>query len=596
MLNSIFQKHHKYIFSFFLLIILMVFYWNMLKSNTYFTIDDIALIGPVQRISNFFARYWEIERIDIQPVRDMTFYLDSCILKLTKFFSFRYTSLLIHFYCVLFVIKHLLKKTDKIFAYLVGLLIAINPVYVLSISWISARKHLLATLFILAAYDVLSGEEKFSYKRLVFYFTFCVLSFYSQPIHLWFPLWALFYYLFKDRPFKFDKKIIALILGVIASIVAGLHNIIYYHSTKAPKAVNVTTNYSLDDISQMINAYSRYFFNTFVPTNLHVYYSGAAVQNLYGIVFLAFYIFTLFKVKKNSTRIFLLAPLGALSLVIVHKIGCYVSDTYSLLFTYLIISLAMIKLYQSTTKKIIIYPVLAILILFNGYLLKNRVKLFQSGLDIFKYDITNEFTASSFTNYVNNLIILNKNAEALSLFLKFSDVLGPEGITIPMSFMRNVSSMIYASQDIYPEIKLKLLSNKYLWCSSVPFHRSLILLEHGFYKESFTEAELAAQNSYPQDLLRHSIIANYYWQCYYFGKPECGAVIKGVIDYLQVAKDVKLTTQLKLSQDHVLKFMDKKNVQPISKKFYYYYDESLSEIKETLGIVENLCMNYYKNY
>lgn len=113
--------------------------------------DDVPILSSlleVDSLTSYLDVIQSLKKADIQPLTDLTFFID---IKLNElgFRTFHLTNFLV-WISILFGARSLIRKfvENKRVVNLSLAFIAFSPVAVMSVSWISARKHLLGVLFL----------------------------------------------------------------------------------------------------------------------------------------------------------------------------------------------------------------------------------------------------------------------------------------------------------------------------------------------------------------------------------------------------------------------------------------------------------------
>lgn len=597
-MNSI-KKNIDLIYYLVLLVVLLAIYDQILLDPRYFFIDDSLLLMPLKGIKNFYSEYSKVETLDVQPLRDLTFYLEIRFNSLFKVSLFRIDNLLLFYFSLILLYQFSLRFISKKMAMLLVLILSLHPMFVLSIYWISARKHLLAVLFLLCALNKFYQEnEKFKTFDIVVLLLSLFFSFLSQPIHLWAPFWMLGVLIYEYHFFKKKclAKNISALLGIALASIVGLINVLSYKSKMLPGGVNVGGNYDFEHWSRCVLAISRYFVNALFPFFLKLNYAPEAIVNLAGIIIFSFFIYFYIYKKSYLLPLFVMSLLS-LVLVTVHKIGWFVNDTYAIFFTFILWVIFFIQIKNINTKaKKIIVVILFLYGLLLGQKSYERINLIGKPLAFFHQNALVEGNELAYAYYVHYLLTHGREAEGMSIFLKYLDYITSD-TTVPITLFRSFASRLYASKQFYPEFKIKILSNKKIWCSSAAMYRSLLLLEHGFYGASYREIRVAAELFHINDPLKIQILSVYYELCRKFGDYKCldpFYTIYNSFSEQDKNKFEKFYTEVFPRLEY---FYHAENVKRISKTFYFYYDENFYDVQVTLAMLdENYCTKDFKNY
>jgi len=303
---------------------IILIYLPLILSQDIFDPDRAYIIDPLKDIASVKGYSAQsLYRLDVQPIRDLYF---KCVLSLSKVLNFDLFilfNLFIWISCLLLALSiiqiKILSATGLLF--LAGL--SLHPIAVWSISWPSASKHLLSTLFItLALY--------FWHRRSFFYiYLFYLISILTQPLYILFPI--IYLIINGKKSFQKEKYLISLML--LAMIVIGSLNF-YYYDVVYPLQTGVGKTHAYNEFSLASNLLGifRSIFQIFLPINLSLYYSPQNILNLGGFPFILIIVFYYFKKYKfkfyNYQFLLFLFPLATIYL---RPTNIFVSDTYLLL-------------------------------------------------------------------------------------------------------------------------------------------------------------------------------------------------------------------------------------------------------------------------
>ncbi len=322
------QKYNllKYTFLGSIFLIFFVLYADYFKYDPLLGRDDNLLVTPLMNIDSleeYFQKMWENEILDVQPLRDFTFWINIKVKDWFGLSTFHLFNFLV--FCVLITLVFNLFQflfENRYFPFLFSLLFAVHPLLVSAVGWVSARKHSLATAFILM------GIINFLKKKNINYFTVLsyVLSLCTHQIYLLFPLWILIFSHLKK--IKINKKLIffmcffcVLIVGTgyYKTFILNLGRVVY--SEKDPYFAN---------LSRYVLSLSRSIVLVFFPKSIAAAYYQGSYWNLLGIPLGVIFIYMVSKPKESKKDVFLwlfLAFLGFIPTVIT-----FVNDTYLYLF------------------------------------------------------------------------------------------------------------------------------------------------------------------------------------------------------------------------------------------------------------------------
>jgi hypothetical protein len=259
--------------------------WPLLRADPLLTRDDQTLVQPLATIDS--PRAW-VEALqsgrvlDVQPVRDLTFAANLALARATGQGFFHATNVLLWLVaCAL--LARLLGSLDGRGWRSTGLaaLFALHPAFAMATSWVAARKHLLALVFVLAA--------TLTFRRLVHHgarwgaaaatVAFFLLSVFSQPIGVLWPLWAGFEARRALR--RSEVRVTLVLLGVVLLAAASINFSYYSHGYVADTGQEKFVAGFHPGISLL--ALGRAAFNLLCPVVLATMYSPGSVVNLAGL-------------------------------------------------------------------------------------------------------------------------------------------------------------------------------------------------------------------------------------------------------------------------------------------------------------------------
>lgn len=336
-IKNIFTKDLYFLL--FISTLIFIIFSRVIIKDLILTYDDDVLLSSLHNIKSFSHYISSIlngQILDIQPIRDLSFLADFKIKSILPVYSFHFTNVLI-WTLICFNARKILLIYSKDNFYIIGLLVimyALNPVSANSVAWISARKHLLSTLFITyATVLVLKNKDSLKIRTLIPIVFLYFLSCFSHPINtLWF-LW-LYYLILPTQSNK--NKWILISLTSLVGLVSILLNLYYYNFTYSNNVSSISkfSNTESLDLGDPLLALGRYFYqclNTFSALP-HSHYQGSW-QNLAGLFLLFAFLFYCYKqCKKKDFR--LIGPViyffFPLAIVTLNMTNIFCSDTYLL--------------------------------------------------------------------------------------------------------------------------------------------------------------------------------------------------------------------------------------------------------------------------
>ncbi|HEY8279161.1 MAG TPA: hypothetical protein VIH99_06045 [Bdellovibrionota bacterium] len=407
--------------------LLLAIYHPLLRFDPVLGRDDVLLLRPLTMVGSLgdFLRYLVSPyNPDFQPVRDLSFLFDILFVRLTGFGIFHLHNLVLWFLSS-FLFFRLVKDFfgDELEAKAFTLLFALHPVYVMSVGWISARKHLLALVFLLLALRLLQllletkGKKRFVYS--VFLSLAYAASVLSQPIYALFPLWVALLFALERKALKGNLLLLALLaLLMVALLWLNRWHYTLYYSTAGddPLKLAALSFTSFSAPADFLLALGRYFYNLLAPVRLALLYSKGSFENVLGLlllpIFMAWSVLALGRSRALLAWSFFLLML----LIVLTKIRTiFVSDTYvlgaSLAFWFLAISLY--RKYSKRLKRPLGLGVFSVLLVFFLFRSGVEARAWRTDEQLWRNAYEKEPDCTSSMNHAFALFKQDSFAEAL---------------------------------------------------------------------------------------------------------------------------------------------------------------------------------------
>lgn len=314
------EKDNLIIISYFVVLILFHFFitYELITTDPIFKYDDINLAtiyhkinGVQDYISKIFTRHVK----DIQPIRDITFIINSLILKWFKLSTFHFLNFVLTIFFFFSVYKFFInEKINKYLAMITTSVISLNPIYITSTAWLSARKHTLAGLFILWAVISFRKSNRLNYKVIALY----LFSILSNPITIFTAIYFGITHI-KEKNKDLIKPIFLLFIFTIVLFLNYYkgYQLNYYNSDVVDMGI-------ADKISNSTLSIMRSFQLVFLPFKTSINYFRGSIWNMVGGVCLFIWIIFLFK-HKDFFRNF---SLQLAILLLIPTMIAFVNDTY----------------------------------------------------------------------------------------------------------------------------------------------------------------------------------------------------------------------------------------------------------------------------
>ena len=250
------------------------------------------LLG-IRSLGDYFSALGTPRLWDLQPVRDFSYFVDFQLAGVFGPRVFQLSNILI-FAGILFWVRRVLRRASSSMkgpgakAAEWGIVfLAAHPAIVSSVCWIAARKHLLSCFFILGATDsflaLLQKKPASRWARgwpVVGY----LLSVFSQPITLLWPVWAWLHSRSENSAARTRVRGIIVATGVLAIFVAVANSRYYANSYSAQSGVAKWVPFDWSTLGVGFLAQGRYFLDCIWPFGISPLYGVFSVANGVGLL------------------------------------------------------------------------------------------------------------------------------------------------------------------------------------------------------------------------------------------------------------------------------------------------------------------------
>lgn len=469
--------------------ILVGIYGPLLRADPLLERDDRRLVEPLESVSSL-GGYFEALRtgriLDVQPVRDFSFKVDLLIRARTGWSPFHFTNLVL--WCaILLVVQRIavraLGAEPRVFGLLAAF--AVHPVFVNSVAWVAARKHLLSALFILLATLVLLAAEKrpVSRARLGTLMALYALSLGSQPINLLWPAYGALHLRNQGRrPWGEPLKLLAFcapLALVAAAVNLGYYSGDYLAQTGAAKFVDAEGTGGVALLSL-----GRYFANLVIPVALATQYYPGSLLNVVGLLGLVLFAAASLKWQPKAFVLEWLAFFALpLAVVTARMTAIFVSDTYLLTPAVGMLCLAGKWLAgpASRGRAAVIWAGLAVCASAGSALSIRQAATWMSEPTLWAHAVEVEPTPNALAKHSFYLARQGRAEEALEYAERLRQW-SPDHQEVPLVF----SKAVYLAPTLSPEKKLELLQASDLAGRPWPsYFAGLILADQGRQPEAY---------------------------------------------------------------------------------------------------------------
>ncbi len=366
---------------------------------------------------------------DFQPLRDLSLMIDVLLARVLPFTTFHLHNVLLWIFCS-FCFYQLAKGVEKNenVRKCFTLLFALHPVYMMSVGWISSRKHLLSFTFLLLSLLAARALRRSRGSRegglwgaaLCLAFAGCV---FSQPISVFWPIWLAWMVATEWRKDPWFAKhvrvwgpILALLLleMLLALVVHHRHYSENYQRTQTVlEKFAALEVWNFGAKPRGLLAFGRYFFQLLLPFRLTPLYSPESWANVAGLALGALLmggsVFSFGWRWASQVWVFFVLLL----LLVVTRVGwLFVVDTYilgaSLAFWFLVHAW-----WASAPEKWRRFgrPLFSLLVVFFLARSADEAKNWQSDEAMWRYSFAEEPTCRSALMYAVSLLQRDATAE-----------------------------------------------------------------------------------------------------------------------------------------------------------------------------------------
>lgn len=400
-----------------LIVLTLFIYAGIIQLDPLVQRDDHWIIDPLRSINglkSFFQSYSNFLSPDFQPIRDLSLIFDLKFQQITGISIFHFINWIIWITICLYCWFQN-QSTSKKALFFIFLLMAVSPLATSSIGWVSARKHLLATLFsLMAIHNYLKSAPAEISKKVILYYALSVLS---QPIFILFPIWIAIHSILKNKillKLNYLKLIsINLLMLFFIFINQYYYKSYYLKNSHQSKLDSIALNYA-NTLTDMLMKLGHYLYHLILPNNLTIIYNPDYIISYCGLIFLFLSVYMIAKVY-NWRNAFLYISLLLLPLAIpITKIKIlFINDTYLLI--PLVLLFNTISLIPNKISDKIKNAALILLILISLKVSIDEVKAWYSTEDVLRKNFYSNPNCESSGSYAFWLFHNSKFSEAVNV-------------------------------------------------------------------------------------------------------------------------------------------------------------------------------------
>jgi hypothetical protein len=417
-----------------------------------------------------------------------------------------------------------------------------------SVAWISARKHVLALLFILIATDwVVQAAQR---KKLTCLVVLGILvsygiSCFSHPISVLWPVFALTYLwghgvaVLRSHT---SKTFCALLITVC--LVCIVLNQTYYTELYVAQTGGVGKYVSAehDTLGIKLLVLGRYFFQMICPIWACITppYAGSP-KNLVGLVLLPVCGQMFRKYAPRESAYWLLYSILPLAPVVLKMTNNFASDTYLLnaLIGFFVAMACLIHAQRVEIKKWIPLATTALLAICFGKSFQ-LARVWESTFKIFEYSYFNEPTPANTAQYGLHLLDTHHHAAALELARQVAQW-KPEQRELPLLYAKTV----YSYPTWSTEKKIQELENHRILSPWFSYFLAGLQAKNRQFEKAHQEMQLPLKNLnqfvYQFDEMLELVTAETFFFCAQAKQASCHSLISDIQQELLTHPELRKT-------------------------------------------------------
>lgn len=281
----------------------------------------LPFLDNISGLGDYFEKLFTFKTLDFQPIRDLSLGLDLFIFNHFDINTFIIQNILLWVLSCLIIFniqKILLPQVDELKLFVLNCGFALYPLFVATLSWSMARKHILAFLFILLATQEFLKNNRSTWRMNLYY----LLSILSQPITILWPFWCVAYER-KNWKSLWPTSLIFVFVSVA--------NWLYYSKGEMFNFIYQSKTSDAFNIPDKILAFGHYMYQLLVPYYQTFFYDLGHWSIWVGIILTGLLILLYRSFKFSNKLLGIWSLYGLLPIVVVLNTPKTKSDTYLLL-------------------------------------------------------------------------------------------------------------------------------------------------------------------------------------------------------------------------------------------------------------------------
>lgn len=449
-----------------LLLGLVLFQKQLILDDPLLNFDDSYVVKNLESlqlssISDYINHVKNKRITDIQPVRDFSLKLDYVIGGwIGKSIHHLMNTLIWFLCCCLFYLLLKQNEFSNKLSFAMCSLFAFHPAISNALFWVTARKHLLSSMFTLAATVLLikalqSKRNAYIAPMILCYFLAC----FSQVINVGWPLGAFFIILaYENSSIKefFKNKTWMLTFSVLAMIAIGSVwiNLTYYSSGYARSEAANVVPFSINILGLKVLSLGRSFLQALIPIiPTPTPYNLWNPINSVGLILLLIGCGFLYKFHTKKNLAWAIFGLTPILVTLARPTTVYCSDTYLQMMVIGLYVVIAFQLSRFEFKKHI--PYISLILILFVFLFHKTAKAWRSDTELFIFATKQDATPLNLKILSYNLIRDKDYARAFEATSKLIEI-DPYAQEADLLFSKSVLGLTQSPGERIEKLKMGL--------------------------------------------------------------------------------------------------------------------------------------------
>jgi hypothetical protein len=465
----------------------------LLRSDALLQRDDLSFLAPLRPLGSLGAYLHALatqpDILDVQPLRDVSYLFNLWLLGRTGHGFFHAFNVLLGWLCLYWVLRlySLVSARAATFdSVLLSVLFVSHSTLAVSLSWVGARKHLLAGCFVLMATCLVLELklQKLSKPRALLTYAGYVFSIFSHPIHLLWPLWG--GALLRKEVLRLRwVQGVALLFAVTLGVAAFLN---HAHYTGPSYATKPKLGFEYNDAG-LLAQWARAFLNVFLPGPRPTLYNPHTFETWQNALILLASVATLVMACWKVRPLRSVAALGLLPMLLMFSqpTNIFLADTYLFLPATCWVLAALVALPREAPWRNLGRALLLALALAHAAFSHDIVASYQSDFELWKYAHSHERYFQTEVRFAGQLLNVGDAKSASDVLLSSADARNDS--QYPLALARS----IYEHPSLRWEEKLAVLLREDFRNDWFLYYRALVALNSQALPQARKDAQLLMQ-------------------------------------------------------------------------------------------------------